>query len=213
MGGRRPSSALAGDQALPPHSAPCLIRAGGPREPAERARWQPERLRPVARRAPICGSSPRMRGTGGAPVAELALFRFVPAHAGNRVEPPGDRAHHRSIPAHAGNRCAGTGNRAARTVHPRACGEQLPASQPARARCGSSPRMRGTARNFTLRNHPPRFIPAHAGNSQRRCSRSVLWSVHPRACGEQHARQLAELYNIGSSPRMRGTAWCRPPAP
>ena len=53
---------------------------------------------------PDHGSSPRMRGTGLLDFLEVALQRFIPAHAGNRS----CRWHPRT----------------SRSVHPRACGEQ-----------------------------------------------------------------------------------------
>ena len=70
---------------------------------------------------------------------------------------------------------------------------------------GSSPRMRGTGSWGPQQLGDRRFIPAHAGN---RCwaNRSFRHQVvHPRACGEQPTGQGGTRYDIGSSPRMRGT--------
>ena len=123
------------------------------------------------------GSSPRMRGTGGRKCARSVLGRFIPAHAGNRswLSPSS-----RSI-----------------EVHPRACGEQrIGVSKPTAAR-GSSPRMRGTGRPSNEALVPPRFIPAHAGNSARCQPGWSLRPVHPRACGEQTSWKLL-IYRYSS---------------
>ena len=52
------------------------------------------------------------------------------------------------------------------TVHPRACGEQLPEPNALSQSCGSSPRMRGTGHSPDQARARRRFIPAHAGNSE-----------------------------------------------
>ena len=70
-------------------------------------------------------------------------------------------------------------------VHPRVCGEQ-PMSRP----CLAQER---------------RFIPACAGNRQRRRSAAAPAPVHPRVCGEQPSRQPPPPTDTGSSPRVRGT--------
>ncbi len=71
-------------------------------------------------------------------------------------------------------------------VHPRACGEQVMAES-------------------TVLNLMPRFIPAHAGNSQVASDLTKRYSVHPRACGEQLPEIQSPGRSAGSSPRMRGT--------
>ena len=91
------------------------------------------------------GSSPRMRGT------------HVHDHAGGDVA--------RFIPAHAGNTKAREFALRAKTVHPRACGEHAIGSQTMSLAGGSSPRMRGTRLRSRRGIRPPRFIPAHAGNT------------------------------------------------
>ncbi len=131
------------------------------------------------------GSSPRMRGTDGQGPFRPDARRFIPAHAGN-----------------------GFGGRAARSpvsVHPRACGERwvgiiLPVDDP-----GSSPRMRGTVRRGFSRSALGRFIPARAGNGQRRAVHTTVYTVHPRACGERLKTRVVQPSKIGSSPRVRGT--------
>ncbi len=132
------------------------------------------------------GSSPRMRGTGRHGRGSLRQGRFIPAHAGNRTQPP---------------RCA-----ACSAVHPRACGEQKSFGGGNREDGGSSPRMWGTDQPANNESVATRFIPAHAGNSLSPRPTWLLPAVHPRACGEQRLTRFMEFVNCGSSPRMRGTA-------
>ena len=131
------------------------------------------------------GSSPRMRGTVTITEAEAAIYRFIPAHAGNR----------RRWPA--------TARRS--PVHPRACGEQELHEMHERPVAGSSPRMRGTDDRLEHPIRSQRFIPAHAGNRQSNSQTLISRTVHPRACGEQIDRPPLLDDEAGSSPRMRGT--------
>ena len=111
----------------------------------------------------------------------------------------------RFIPAHAGN----TGNvppaRIKFTVHPRACGEHVLRRVFKLGKAGSSPRMRGTPRKPLPVAVQIRFIPAHAGNTDRRIGSWRKCAVHPRACGEHIGEYVATAESYGSSPRMRGT--------
>ena len=131
------------------------------------------------------GSSPRMRGT------DLGPSRIVPCH--------------RFIPAHAGNRSFAFITSTPRSVHPRACGEQIRKKDAAQFSDGSSPRMRGTALVFVPAWMGRRFIPAHAGNRPNLAIPRSSPTVHPRACGEQPIRDENLKQHGGSSPRMRGT--------
>ena len=144
-----------------------------------------EQLRPPEQSQIAIGSSPRLRGTACDVGCDRATGRFIPAPAGNRCN---DCL--RVIPA---------------SVHPRACGEQLAGRGPTRRAVGSSPRLRGTARNAIPRHPRQRFIPAPAGNSLEMIRRVGRIAVHPRACGEQG--KVLELVDqhAGSSPRLRGT--------
>jgi len=115
--------------------------------------------------SPGCGSSPRVRGTGGRALLGVAGWRFIPARAGNSLPPPPSV---QDAP-----------------VHPRACGEQVVSPTLHFQWPGSSPRVRGTVMvNFS---HPysQRFIPARAGNSRVSLLARPFFAVHPRACGEQ----------------------------
>ena len=131
------------------------------------------------------GSSPRLRGTAKTGKTYTALYRFIPAPAGNRLSAATTTA-----------RCS---------VHPRACGEQSWSVTPGNLHSGSSPRLRGTGQQGFPRRGFRRFIPAPAGN------RSSPWlgvtgiAVHPRACGEQNVQGSFFTVFAGSSPRLRGT--------
>ena len=112
----------------------------------------------------------------------------------------------RFIPAHAGNSTAGYIGSNAWAVHPRACGEQGLSLPTSRSHAGSSPRMRGTAKQEIVNFTDVRFIPAHAGNRSPPCWHRWPTAVHPRACGEQAGGLGSFGRPGGSSPRMRGTA-------
>ena len=113
----------------------------------------------------ICGSSPRVRGTGFSGMQSGVGSRFIPACAGNSHPPKGK--------CHDG------------AVHPRVCGEQLLPLQAMRGVTGSSPRVRGTDIVLNAALSGWRFIPACAGNRVNRQPMTQAAAVHPRVCGEQ----------------------------
>ena len=65
--------------------------------------------------------------------------------------------------------------------------------------------MRGTREIHGRRHGPMGIIPAHAGNTPRRCGHAPHMRDHPRACGEHSPAETPTRSNRGSSPRMRGT--------
>ena len=137
---------------------------------------------------PTCcwsGSSPRGRGTGERLVAHIGVKRFIPAWAGNRIQP-----HSRNIAA---------------AVHPRVGGEQDPHLCAVQHRHGSSPRGRGTDSGGNVCRIRRRFIPAWAGNSPFSSPLQISRPVHPRVGGEQLAHICLADRLTGSSPRGRGT--------
>ncbi len=96
-------------------------------------------------RSGMGGSSPRPRGTPGAPHPSHARRRFIPAPAGNTTRfPPADVL------------CP---------VHPRARGEHRADTLAVLAYRGSSPRPRGTQYSTPRTRCGGRFIPAPAGNT------------------------------------------------
>ena len=131
------------------------------------------------------GSSPRVRGTGGAVVVLPVVVRFILACAGDRVP-------------RASGETSGP-------VHPRVCGGQTSTASWAQMRFGSSPRVRGTA--MTERSVPSsmRFIPACAGDRHPIQRGRTDVAVHPRVCGGQFKREGELILVGGSSPRVRGT--------
>ena len=131
------------------------------------------------------GSSPRVRGTGRSfNISEFVTW-FIPACAGNSL---GFRM-----------------SLYISTVHPRVCGEQLPALPDGRWPSGSSPRVRGTGESSPSFVLCARFIPACAGNRSKNSAGGIYHPVHPRVCGEQIARFRRRARRPGSSPRVRGT--------
>ena len=136
------------------------------------------------------GSSPRTRGTGGNAMPIKARGRFIPADAGN------------------GGRQAMA--KVQRPVHPRGRGERAVPHVPIVERYGSSPRTRGTGAYRCRVVACGRFIPADAGNGGRGVVRQLRLAVHPRGRGERSVGNRAHPVANGSSPRTRGTAWCRP---
>ena len=135
------------------------------------------------------GSSPRVRGTGSRPDAGTGGIRFIPACAGNG-------GWWAACPIH-------------RSVHPRVCGERSRPRRPPTTCCGSSPRVRGTAKEYSEGLMVWRFIPACAGNGQRIIQHPPRRPVHPRVCGERAPARALHQFHFGSSPRVRGTA-CLP---
>ena len=140
---------------------------------------------------------------------------------------------HRFIPAPAGNTMGWLLTCRRQAVHPRACGEHglarggqqqgggsSPRLRGTRFACmhrrmdGSSPRLRGTLGYGNDVHCGHRFIPAPAGNTRRRRSRSRRQPVHPRACGEHAEHVGSHSGGVGSSPRLRGTrtGWPSPVA-
>ncbi len=128
-----------------------------------------------------------MWGTGSPEEVAQARLRFIPTHVGNSTLSL-------SVPV-------------SDSVHPHACGEQCHSSSHPRRMNGSSPRMWGTVHYPCLYPCLTRFIPTHVGNSFRQKQSSACVPVHPHACGEQVCLICRTLRQIGSSPRMWGTAY------
>ena len=91
-------------------------------------------------------------------------------------------------------------------VHPHAYGERgVVAGGFCRAR-GSSPRIWGTALGYKEAYVYRRFIPTHMGNGPQATGAEIARSVHPHAYGERHFPSPIHCSNVGSSPRIWGTA-------
>ena len=111
----------------------------------------------------------------------------------------------RFIPAYAGNRLNPTHFECSIAVHPRICREQSLQLLNVTLRCGSSPHMQGTGVKNSKQLAKKRFIPAYAGNREPRQSRQPVNPVHPRICREQGTAPVSPARQPGSSPHMQGT--------
>ena len=131
------------------------------------------------------GSSPRMRGT-------LPDCRMLRHGVG-------------IIPAYAGNTHDGYHDIIFFGDHPRVCGEHMPEGLKAFCEAGSSPRMRGTLYGIPAADTNTGIIPAYAGNTLWRRTRTSSSGDHPRVCGEHLSPCENPQSASGSSPRMRGT--------
>ena len=131
------------------------------------------------------GSSPRRRGTPIVSDTGSLGGRFIPAQAGNTTP-------HSACEAW-------------RAVHPRAGGEHTALRGGEVDFAGSSPRRRGTQMRSASGLPRMRFIPAQAGNTERREGGLTIQPVHPRAGGEHACISAARFALYGSSPRRRGT--------
>ena len=133
----------------------------------------------------VMGSSPRMRGTQERRARDDRPEGIIPAHAGNTSSAALQACRSRD--------------------HPRACGEHSAIQAVSEHHLRSSPRMRGTLSPSTVMSLRFGIIPAHAGNTfALLLSTGQPWD-HPRACGEHTLIVGADDFNVGSSPRMRGT--------
>ena len=97
-----------------------------------------------------------------------------------------DYADERITPAHAGKTIKDVAGSDIVVDHPRACGENSSAQAFTSAARGSPPRMRGKPSEYLVKQVQERITPAHAGKTERRCSRQPKNSDHPRACGENY---------------------------
>ena len=133
----------------------------------------------------LYGSSPHTRGTQFLQVPEIDLGRFIPAHAGNTKS---------------SRKTASTA-----TVHPRTRGEHKASEALDLYAAGSSPHTRGTQPVAFQSLADGRFIPAHAGNTQKCAKATSRPAVHPRTRGEHDPSQSHCQHEGGSSPHTRGT--------
>ena len=105
-------------------AAPCHLEA------RDHPRACGEQLAKMCGTSPVTGSSPRVRGAVWAVRGGRAYFRIIPARAGSSL-------HH-------------AGRRESMWDHPRACGEQSSSTVLMMNLMGSSPRVRGAARDGLL---------------------------------------------------------------
>ncbi len=133
----------------------------------------------------IAGLSPLARGTQEQARQLLTNIRFIPAGAGNTLRQVSLRA---LLP-----------------VYPRWRGEHLLRCYRKCAQSGLSPLPRGTRFALLLFGQTGRFIPAGAGNTNRRSFSLTMIRVYPRWRGEHIKTGVAAQHRSGLSPLARGT--------
>ena len=136
------------------------------------------------------GSSPHTRGAPASSSSACARRRIIPAYAGSTR--PRRRLRHR------------------RQDHPRIRGEHVHPGNEMPIGEGSSPHTRGARPTSLSSARSQRIIPAYAGSTPPRASRTSGTRDHPRIRGEHKAfdKHMARL--DGSSPHTRGARTCRP---
>ena len=165
--------------------------------------WSPgsptRRAHPRSRGENRCVPSRPSRTVGSSPLTRGKPHRGVPDRAGTGL-----------IPAHAGK----TGLRPipvrAEWAHPRSRGENGIVMLIEPAGGGSSPLTRGKRYAVSSRNDQSGLIPAHAGKTSRRRSRSLLSGAHPRSRGENGKGPDFAPKSRGSSPLTRGKRDAKP---
>ncbi len=148
-------------------------------------RWRGEHLRQRAALRLIRGLSPLARGTHGWPGWLRCRKRFIPAGAGNTT--------------------ISCGRAYAKSVYPRWRGEHWQGFGKLQRVTGLSPLARGTRAWKKLRWKAMRFIPAGAGNTNRRAGVNAPCAVYPRWRGEHLLGRKSLPPVFGLSPLARGT--------
>ena len=134
--------------------------------------------------APSTGSSPRVRGKPIGSTGQRSLDGLIPACAGKTRCCVRGVGVPRLIPARAGKTARGAAPSRSGGAHPRACGENVPASGSPVTVPGSSPRVRGKHEDDAADPRKSRLIPARAGKTTRSPCSGCPRGAHPRACGE-----------------------------
>ena len=138
---------------------------------------------PAYGRALSMGSSPRGRGKRPGRCVLLRRPGLIPARAG------------KTVPLMAVTFVA--------AAHPRAGGENVNRVRTAHYTLGSSPRGRGKRSSSPTHETAAGLIPARAGKTVEWQPRRLPERAHPRAGGENSEAILAQIADIGSSPRGR----------
>ena len=110
----------------------------------------------------------------------------------------------RITPAHAGKTSLSFQIALPTSDHPRACGENPSLCRFPAPQAGSPPRMRGKHSAALPPPESARITPAHAGKTLSKITITVLYTDHPRACGENVLAVPLFDSVSGSPPRMRG---------
>ncbi len=135
---------------------------------------------------------PRSRGELLLKHNRILPFRgLFPLTRGTRIKQRWNNGLYWFIPAHAGNTLRAHSSETRWKVYPRSRGEhriiELTDVRPA----GLSPLARGTQFQSFINICTPRFIPARAGNTSRRCGSCGTRAVYPRSRGEHTTIDLS----------------------
>ena len=152
------------------------------------------------------GAHPRGGGEhiSSRPSRRCCGFWLIPAEAGSTR-----RARHSSRTGWAHPRGGGEHQSACREragaggSSPRRRGA-LPAVHFASCAAGSSPRRRGAPSEDARPGRVSGLIPAEAGSTSRNGIEAGVAGAHPRGGGEHNRSEIADIAEIGSSPRRRG---------
>ena len=127
-----------------------------------------------------------------------------PLTRGKQRRRPRERCAAGLIPAHAGKTRSQYGSCREPRAHPRSHGENWISGAQLRGSEGSSPLTRGKRGRRLARACGCGLIPAHAGKTTRRVSRSQPTTAHPRSRGENMSSPASGVRIRGSSPLTRG---------
>ena len=169
---------------IPAHAGKTCLSSGVWSRHGEHPRACGENCSSSAKPVGVPGTSPRMRGKLFLTQLLNHPIRNIPAHAGK-------------TPRHGAENPEGR-------EHPRACGENGQLIEGEYQVTGTSPRMRGKRQGCSGRATRRGNIPAHAGKTPLPAGTRTQLPEHPRACGENYTSALLRMYNVGTSPRMRG---------
>ena len=91
-----------------------------------------------------------------------------------------------------------------RADHPRRCGENFCVLVCVIWRFGSPPQVRGKLAEYILSEGDSRITPAGAGKTPKLYTITKTPPDHPRRCGENPVRTIAQSCPSGSPPQVRG---------
>ena len=148
---------------------------------------------------------PRSRGENAAEETAVDIhLGSSPLTRGKLKRATHPRGHVGLIPAHAGKTTPDGGQAGAYRAHPRSRGENDTGDPSEAGASGSSPLTRGKRSYGEAGSTWDGLIPAHAGKTRRRGSRSLPLRAHPRSRGENAAPTPSRTPVEGSSPLTRG---------
>ena len=134
--------------------------------------------------SPRTGSPPRVRG-------KVITYQLTPERSG-------------ITPACAGKRNSQHTTFTSERDHPRVCGEKGGPHRAGHPPRGSPPRVRGKAEWENLIGSDVRITPACAGKRKSHSKHKKHHRDHPRVCGEKTMKEVREVWQLGSPPRVRG---------